>query len=243
MRRSRLRLRSPSRPRGTPSPRRRSRASRPGDEHVAAVRLAPQDGREQPHHRRPADRRALVVPGAVAGDAHPRMAAALGIPSVDRRQAALVDQRLELGEAEALKLDRRAALGHGGDVGQSLAALRARNDGDRRRRWQHDRTAIVTGAGKRVGAEIARALLADGWTVVAHVQHDGDDRSPRARSRSSRTWPTGLRGAHLRRRRRAAAGAPAGQQCRALRLGRIRRVRRRANSTRTWRSMCARRCC
>ena len=37
-----------------------------------------------------------------------------------------------------------------------------------------DRTAIVTGAGKRVGADIARALLADGWTVIAHVHHEGD---------------------------------------------------------------------
>lgn len=37
------------------------------------------------------------------------------------------------------------------------------------------RTAIVTGGGKRVGAEIARALLADGWNVVAHVHHEGDD--------------------------------------------------------------------
>ena len=37
-----------------------------------------------------------------------------------------------------------------------------------------DRTAIVTGAGKRVGAEIARALLADGWRVVAHVRNGGD---------------------------------------------------------------------
>jgi len=36
------------------------------------------------------------------------------------------------------------------------------------------RTTIVTGAGKRVGAEIARALLADGWNVVAHVHHEGD---------------------------------------------------------------------
>ena len=36
------------------------------------------------------------------------------------------------------------------------------------------RTAIVTGAGKRVGAEIARALLADGWSVVAHVRRDED---------------------------------------------------------------------
>ena len=37
------------------------------------------------------------------------------------------------------------------------------------------RTAIVTGASKRVGRVIAEALLADGWTVVAHVHHDGDD--------------------------------------------------------------------
>lgn len=39
------------------------------------------------------------------------------------------------------------------------------------------RTAIVTGAGKRVGAEIARALIADGWSVVAHVRH-GEDPVP-----------------------------------------------------------------
>ena len=37
------------------------------------------------------------------------------------------------------------------------------------------RTAIVTGAGKRVGAAIAAALAARGWTVVAHVRH-GDDK-------------------------------------------------------------------
>jgi NAD(P)-dependent dehydrogenase (short-subunit alcohol dehydrogenase family) len=38
-----------------------------------------------------------------------------------------------------------------------------------------NRTAIVTGAGKRVGASIARALLADGWAVIAHVHHEGDE--------------------------------------------------------------------
>jgi NAD(P)-dependent dehydrogenase (short-subunit alcohol dehydrogenase family) len=37
------------------------------------------------------------------------------------------------------------------------------------------RTAIVTGAGKRVGADIARALLGDGWSVVAHVHHEADE--------------------------------------------------------------------
>ena len=37
-----------------------------------------------------------------------------------------------------------------------------------------DRTAIVTGGGKRVGDAIVRALLADDWTVVAHVHRDGD---------------------------------------------------------------------
>jgi NAD(P)-dependent dehydrogenase (short-subunit alcohol dehydrogenase family) len=40
---------------------------------------------------------------------------------------------------------------------------------------KNERTAIVTGAGKRVGREIARALLDDGWRVVAHVHHDSDD--------------------------------------------------------------------
>jgi NAD(P)-dependent dehydrogenase (short-subunit alcohol dehydrogenase family) len=37
------------------------------------------------------------------------------------------------------------------------------------------RTAIVTGAGKRVGHEIAAALLRDGWKIVAHVHHPSDD--------------------------------------------------------------------
>jgi NAD(P)-dependent dehydrogenase (short-subunit alcohol dehydrogenase family) len=43
-----------------------------------------------------------------------------------------------------------------------------------------DRTAIVTGAAKRVGAVIATALLEDGWRVVAHVHHHGDDVPPGA---------------------------------------------------------------
>jgi NAD(P)-dependent dehydrogenase (short-subunit alcohol dehydrogenase family) len=39
------------------------------------------------------------------------------------------------------------------------------------------RTAIVTGGGKRVGEAMVRALVDDGWTVVAHVHH-GDDMVP-----------------------------------------------------------------
>lgn len=38
-----------------------------------------------------------------------------------------------------------------------------------------ERTAIVTGAGKRVGAVIAAGLLSDDWNVIAHVHHDGDE--------------------------------------------------------------------
>jgi NAD(P)-dependent dehydrogenase (short-subunit alcohol dehydrogenase family) len=36
------------------------------------------------------------------------------------------------------------------------------------------RTAIVTGGGKRVGAEIVRGLLHDQWVVVAHVHRQDD---------------------------------------------------------------------
>lgn len=36
------------------------------------------------------------------------------------------------------------------------------------------RTAILTGAGKRVGAYIAQALVEDDWAVIAHVHHEGD---------------------------------------------------------------------
>lgn len=45
---------------------------------------------------------------------------------------------------------------------------------------QDARTAIVTGAGKRVGAEIAQSLLDDGWSVVAHVHHEADEPPPGA---------------------------------------------------------------
>ena len=40
---------------------------------------------------------------------------------------------------------------------------------------EEPRTAIVTGAGKRVGAHVAAALLERGWNVVAHVRRSGDE--------------------------------------------------------------------
>lgn len=39
------------------------------------------------------------------------------------------------------------------------------------------RTAIVTGGGKRVGRVLVETLLADGWAVIAHV-HRADDDAP-----------------------------------------------------------------
>lgn len=39
---------------------------------------------------------------------------------------------------------------------------------------QVGKTAIVTGGGKRVGEAIVRALLEDGWNVIAHVHHEAD---------------------------------------------------------------------
>lgn len=53
------------------------------------------------------------------------------------------------------------------------------------------RTAIVTGAAKRIGAEIAAALAADGWDVLIHYRHSADEaealaaRLPRARAVSA----------------------------------------------------------
>ncbi len=45
-------------------------------------------------------------------------------------------------------------------------------------------TAIVTGAGKRVGAHLAAALVERGWTVIAHVK-GGDDAVPAGTTRVS----------------------------------------------------------
>ena len=42
----------------------------------------------------------------------------------------------------------------------------------------HQRTAIVTGAARRVGRALAARLVEDGWTVVAHVRAESDDGPP-----------------------------------------------------------------
>lgn len=41
-------------------------------------------------------------------------------------------------------------------------------------------TAIVTGAARRVGRQVAEALIARGWTVIAHVRRDEDQGPPGA---------------------------------------------------------------
>ena len=90
------------------------------------------------------------------------------------------------------------------------------------------RTAIVTGAGKRVGADDrARRCSTDGWTVVAHVHHDDDAVPDGAIKVVADLADADCAEAHFRRGRGPAARAVAGQQRRALRMGRLRRVQRR----------------
>ena len=74
-----------------------------------------------------------------------------------------------------------------------------------------ERTAIVTGASKRVGAGIARALLDDGWTVVAHVHHEADDVPEGAIKAVADLERSRLRGHYLRCGCRIAGGGLADQ--------------------------------
>ena len=50
------------------------------------IPVAPDDGGKQPHHRLPSDRRAQVMPAAIAGDTHIDIAAAFRVPQVHRGQ-------------------------------------------------------------------------------------------------------------------------------------------------------------
>jgi NAD(P)-dependent dehydrogenase (short-subunit alcohol dehydrogenase family) len=98
---------------------------------------------------------------------------ALGNRDQDRRVA--VRPIAAFGDVARQELRRR--LKHSAElIGQShhrqLSSLARRRNDDA---MSEARTAIVTGAGKRVGLEIAKALLADGWTVISHVHHESSD--------------------------------------------------------------------
>ena len=154
-----------------------------GDEDVAAVWLAPEDGREQAHHRLAPDRIALMIPGAIAGDAHVRIAAVGGMPLVDRGTRARLDRGGERIEPLSGEVDRGAGLGH--DEGFRAPVIASASDAIQCLRaldcfvtaflaMTIEKTALVTGAGKRVGRAIAEALRDDGWRVATHVHRDGD---------------------------------------------------------------------
>ncbi len=103
-----------------------------------------------------------------------------------------------------------------------------------------ERTAIVTGAGKRVGAVIARALLDDGWTVVAHVHHETDDVPDGAIKAVADLSEAGCADTIFA----AAAGSAAGAACwsitRPASLGTASANSTRSSSTRIWPSTFAR---
>ena len=67
-----------------------------------------------------------------------------------------------------MQFNGRTGLGHRSSL------LRRVGDDNRAAMQDQSRTAIVTGAGKRVGAVIAASLVADGWSVVAHVHDEAD---------------------------------------------------------------------
>jgi len=53
--------------------------------------------------------------------------------------------------------------------------------------FEGPRTAIVTGAAKRIGAEIGRALAADGWSVLVHYRSSQAEAEALAREIGGRT--------------------------------------------------------
>ena len=78
------------------------------------------------------------------------------------------------------------------------------------------RTAIVTGAAKRVGAVIAASLLAEEWSVVAHAHHDGGDVPEGATKVVAELGGTASAGVIFDAAARSPR-SPAGEQCGALR--------------------------
>ena len=108
-----------------------------------------------------------MKPSAVPCNAHAAVPAKFRVPLVYRRKLSIGDELLQLSEADSLQFNWGAGLGH------SPSLLRAA--GNDNRAAMSERTAIVTGAGKRVGALIVAGLIDDGWKVVAHVHHFDDE--------------------------------------------------------------------
>jgi NAD(P)-dependent dehydrogenase (short-subunit alcohol dehydrogenase family) len=98
------------------------------------------------------------------------MAAAKRIPLIDWRQSLLIKQLLDICERDSLQFDRWRASWHA-CCHWIASTRRSRQECAA---MQTDRTAIVTGAGKRLGREIAAALIEDGWAVLAHVHRSSD---------------------------------------------------------------------
>ena len=98
------------------------------------------------------------------------------IPTLNRRHPPFFGEPGDVGEAETGKIGwEREAFGHGRGCTRWLAMRKA---GDYRgamaSEFNGPRTAIVTGGAKRIGAEISRALGADGWHVLIHFNRSLD---------------------------------------------------------------------
>ena len=94
------------------------------------------------------------------------------------------------------------------------------------RRWRASskgqRTAIVTGGAKRIGAALVRALAADGWHVLIHCNRSRAEAEALAGEIggsivAAELADPGAAGDDHGRARRAAAADAAGEQCLALR--------------------------
>jgi len=101
------------------------------------------------------------------------------MPLLYRWQASVAYFQFDRGDTPSRDVDRLKGFRHAvpcrfGVPGRNGASL-CRGGAAVYGRAMTMRTAIVTGAGKRVGRLLAERLLGDGWTVVAHVHHDGDD--------------------------------------------------------------------
>ena len=163
------------------------RAFRRGSRWRPSARAA--DGREKPPHRLAYWRAVMYkVPSRAMAC---RMAECAG-PSGHRRQGGALYHLLELARL-SLEVERDAFWPR-----LCCHAAKRRNDGRMAPPAPHRHRSR-----KRVGAEIARALLEDGWAVVAHVHHKGTSAGGRLSSGG------GLPISHARNDLRGRGRAPA----------------------------------